>query len=58
MTHTERWPGRPYGCTCPPDRFDGPAPDRQACRDRAGFDTHPMLTAADLRAAIDALNNS
>lgn len=52
MTHDERWPGRPYGCTCPEQTFDT-APDRQACRDRAGFDTHPMLDAADL-AAITA----
>lgn len=57
MVHDERWPGRPYGCTCPEQTFTGPAPDRQACRDRAGFDTHPILTADDLAAALRTLKD-
>jgi hypothetical protein len=53
VTSVERWPGRPYGCTCPEQTWTGPPLDWAACRDRAGFDTHPVLTADDIRAILD-----
>lgn len=53
MTHDERWPGRPYGCTCPEQTFTGPPPDRAACRRRAApVDPHPVLTPDDLAAIL------
>jgi hypothetical protein len=35
-------------CTCPPDTWDY-VPDRQACRDRAPIDPHPVLDLEALR---------
>lgn len=47
----------PLLCTCPEATFSGPAPDWQACRDRApmGLDPHPVLSAEDLQAMTAVL---
>lgn len=55
MAVAERFPDRPYGCTCPELTWAmmtgrAPAPDRAACRAAAfPIDPHPVLEPNDLR---------